>query len=215
MADTELRARNLVFLLAAAPLGMGCPVTIDIIDGDDEVGDTEADGTETGTDDEVGTETGTTDETTDTSDTTDETTDTSDTTDETDTSDTTDETTDGTDTSDTTDSTTGEGNACEPYAATLADCFMLGADEEAAYYEQCDVYLDMFHQASEACGLAFEEVLACITELPCGGDQRGRHRAGLRTRARRLPGGLRVVDADLRRVRLIQSSSIESANRAV
>lgn len=149
----------MLFLLAAAPLGMGCPVTIDILDTD-EVGDTDETDTDTSTDDEVGTESGTdtTDDTTDetTEESTDETTDES-------TDETTDESTD--DTSDTSTDTTGEENACEGFSTQVADCFDL---DPIQYYEDCVGNIEYGTQEyGPECGVAVEDYYACLSTLDC------------------------------------------------
>lgn len=152
MQDTDLHLKNLLFLLAAAPMATGCIITVSDDVADSDTGTTE-DGETTETDDEVGTTDGTTSETD------------TDTTDETDTTDTTDET-EETDTFDGTDSdTTGEDGVCADYANFYAGCY--GEQYYQENLEYCTESLAYAAMASPECADAVEAVFACLSALTC------------------------------------------------
>lgn len=161
MTSTNTTTNNLLFLLAAAPLGMGCIIVTD--DTDDtaaETGNQTSTGgstaADTGTDstpatgDDSGTGTGGTGGTADSG-----------------------ESTRGESSSGAVDdSTTGGGavGSCADYAAHAIDCALPYSEYAETY---CSYTLEYQLNYSAECGMAYEEYLACLTALSCeelGGD---------------------------------------------
>jgi hypothetical protein len=154
MDTRDTRVQNLLFLLSAAPLGLGC-----VIGGDGET-DTEA-ATEAPTTETPGTteSPGTTETPGDTTETPSDTTETP--------SDTTETPSDTTVTPD--DTTTGGATvpeACVPYADLFTMCYdeKMGAAQAANCAELFANY-EMYYTAE--CVTAYEEWLACISALTC------------------------------------------------
>lgn len=161
MTTTNTTTHNLMFLLAAAPLGMGCIIVTD--DTDDTVADTgnqtsNGDTTtaaDTGTDstpvtgEGTGTDTGTGG-----------------------TADSGESTRGESSSGGVDDSTTGGGAAgnCTDYAAHMVECAQPYSEYAETY---CTYTLEYQLQTSAECGMAYEEYLACLTALSCeelGGD---------------------------------------------
>lgn len=152
MNTANTTTNNLLFLLAAAPLGMGCIIVTD--DGDDTTG-ADTGNQETGNQTTSATSTGTdttppaTDEGTDTGSG----------------SSTAADTTEGLDTSDGADTTTGVlPSVCEEYAAHAIKCAIPYAEYFA---DSCYYNLDYQEYTSAACGSAFLDYVACLSTLPC------------------------------------------------
>lgn len=150
--DTKLQ--NLLFLLSAAPLGMGC-----IITSDDDGGDS---GNNTTTGSPATGDTGTTtdapgESTAAATDDRGETTEAP--------ADTTDAPADTTAADDTTDGGVEVPPLCATYGDVIEGCFA-GYGEIAA--EQCAYFLaDYTASYGDACAAAFEEYITCLSGLTC------------------------------------------------
>lgn len=151
MSTNDTTTQNLLFLLAAAPLGLGCIIVTD--DGNDTEAGTSSPTTggpttgATGTDTTPGTGEGTGEgDGTGGS--------------------TAAEGSTGADSTGGADSTTGgvSGSACADYGAHAVKCQVPYADylSESCYYN-----LDYQEYTSDECGVAFLEYVACLSELSC------------------------------------------------
>ena len=156
MTTTHTKSNNLLFLLAAAPMGMGCIIVADDTDettaadtGNQTSGQTTEALTETssnpppGTDEGPTTGTGSFDESTGTGSTG----------------------ADVTGPDSTGDETTGGGAAgCAAYGAAAIKCEVPYAE----YVEiSCGYALEYNEMYSAECGVAYEEYVACLSELSC------------------------------------------------
>jgi hypothetical protein len=158
MTKHHMHSSNLLFLLAAAPMGMGCIIVTD--DGDDttgaDTGNNQTTGNQT-SDGTVGPDTGSA-------------------------------TGDGTGTAGTmetgapetgvVDSTATEGedttgggaNVCADYAALAAECGLPYAKYIESY---CNTTLEYLEAYSAECGMAYADFIGCLSVLSCaelGGD---------------------------------------------
>lgn len=154
MTNEHTDPQNVLFLLAIAPLGIGCEITTN-----DDAGTTAGTGTaETAGDTEVGTSTATDGSgggtTTDPSDTT---------------AGSEATTAAPEDTTAGSDATTGTSvGVCEDYAALFEYCY--GAKDPMAgpfALEACNDYLDYFGVMGDDCLIVFEDYIACLSTLSC------------------------------------------------
>jgi hypothetical protein len=151
MTTTHTTTNNLMFLLAAAPLGMGCIIVTD--DGDDTVAET---GNQTSNGDTTPADTGTG---TDTTPVTSSGSGSG--------SEGPGDSTQGEESSTASvDSTSGGGEVgnCVDYAAAAVECGLPYSEYAESY---CNYTLEYQLEYSAECGMAYEEYLACLTALSC------------------------------------------------
>ncbi|MCX4240852.1 hypothetical protein [Paraliomyxa miuraensis] len=150
--DTDNRVQNLLFLLSAAPIGLGCVIVSD--DTDTEAGTTATSSpTSTTADTETPTTGGATEVATSEM--------TSGSTASMDTTEGPEDTTAGE------ESTSGGGSAgCEAYADLVAECYMDPAAGEATL-NYCIEQTAYYEAYGAECLAAFEDFTACLSALTC------------------------------------------------
>jgi hypothetical protein len=150
MTTHHTHTNNLLFLLAAAPMGMGCIIVTD--DGDDATGAGTSTNQTTGSQTSDGTAT-------DTGMATGQATGTSDPTEGSDTAVVDSTATEGEDT------TGGSGsNVCADYAALFEEC-RLSYGEYAEMY--CNYTLAYLEEYSAECAMAYADFIGCLSALSC------------------------------------------------